>query len=794
MGNIKFMETDTANGPSPEGPPHEAVGAVDPVADHPGDGPAEEDAAQPASAEPLSNAPHGTQLEAGEDPDPDELGIALPMRHASVGASSSLQPARSRRQSSDSDDNVSVQSDESFTMRERQDAINTAHPFGIRLWKPALYKKRRSVEQNAEEDIHSEPNRVVPFAVRLGNVLWAVTFGLVLATTLFVLGLPIWCCAPFSVPAQRYASLMRQLALFFLWPFGKFVQLLYSDTYRDEDDGHGRPVADYLAWQQSQGAEQPSRLFFAPQRRRPSQLHAQRPRGASFRKQTRLFGRGSWTVARVFYYAGYYCVLVPVAGLVAGMCWLSVFGVPMARVIFHMLFHMRIHPLALRVRAAELPSAVDRSEDDYAVVLCTYRALGLKYYKYTVDGTNVMLLNMMFVVFVTIFDSAVTHVLPQSTLFLLSLVSIIPLAHFIGHAVASISAQSSMSMGATINAFFSTIVEVYLYLVALKQGKGELVEGSITGSVLAGVLLMPGLSMCAGAFNQKTQRFNPRSAGATSTMLLYTVVGVIAPTIFFAFYGPTNLRCEQLGGDERCFNSPIALHADDELYQRIIKPFGTLCAVVLFIAYAIGLMFTLRTHAAMIWNATAEECEQEGHEDGPNWGRKKSYFILLSATVLYAAIAEILVDSVDVVTENVSISQRMLGLTVFALVPNTTEFLNAISFALYGNVALSLEIGGAYALQVCLLQIPAVVLASQRHVSAHMGDALRKYVFVLLFPKWDTWSWVISMILYNHVHSEGRSNYFKGSILILAYLVLLAGFYFNDVVQSLIPGIEDFAF
>lgn len=51
----------------------------------------------------------------------------------------------------------------------------------------------------------------------------------------------------------------------------------------------------------------------------------------------------------------------------------------------------------------------------------------------------------------------------------MSLVGIVPLAYFIGQAVASISAQSSMGMGAAINAFFSTIVEVfYIVLPCLK--------------------------------------------------------------------------------------------------------------------------------------------------------------------------------------------------------------------------------------------------------------------------------------------------------------------------------------
>lgn len=64
-----------------------------------------------------------------------------------------------------------------------------------------------------------------------------------------------------------------------------------------------------------------------------------------------------------------------------------------------------------------------------------------------------------------------------------------------------------------------------------------------------------------------------------------------------------------------------------------------------------------------------------GGHDAPNWGRVKSAVILLGATVLYAIIAEILVNTVDVVLESVDIDEKFLGITLFALVPNTTEFL-----------------------------------------------------------------------------------------------------------------------
>ena len=37
-------------------------------------------------------------------------------------------------------------------MTECQDAINVAHPFGLKLWKPALYKKVGTIQIKAEDD------------------------------------------------------------------------------------------------------------------------------------------------------------------------------------------------------------------------------------------------------------------------------------------------------------------------------------------------------------------------------------------------------------------------------------------------------------------------------------------------------------------------------------------------------------------------------------------------------------------------------------------------------------------
>lgn len=137
-------------------------------------------------------------------------------------------------------------------------------------------------------------------------------------------------------------------------------------------------------------------------------------------------------------------------------------------------------------------------------------------------------------------------------------------------AVASISAQSSIGMGAVINASFGSIIEIVLYSIALTQAKGELVEGSIVGSLIAGVLLMPGFSMIGGAVRRKEQRFNARSAGVTSTMLIMAVIGVLTPTLFYEIYGSVRMDgCARVRMNDTVADDSIPARSSSSLAQAV---------------------------------------------------------------------------------------------------------------------------------------------------------------------------------------------------------------------------------
>ena len=48
----------------------------------------------------------------------------------------------------------------------------------------------------------------------------------------------------------------------------------------------------------------------------------------------------------------------------------------------------------------------------------------------------------------------------------------------------------------------------------------------------------------------------------------------------------------------------------------------------------------------------------------------------------------------------------------------------------------------------------------------------------LIFPRWDIIAIILSVFLMTYTYIEAKSNYHRGSILILSYLVLVSGFFY----------------
>ncbi|THH03260.1 hypothetical protein EW145_g6398 [Phellinidium pouzarii] len=914
-------------------------------------------------------------------------------------------------QNDQDDDAAHTERDDPLTLKDRQSLMNVDHPFGLPIWKPALYKKSRTVNRDAETALHATPTAYGERLLYPGNIAWAMLFGLWLSAICIFVSAVLF-VTPWG--GRRYAPLIYGLGWYLLWPFGKYVEG-FSGEDSDEDaelsdveSNHTiHPADDDIGEQTTPRIRSPSSTVNQQSPWSPLHQAASRDDDGSTERsplahnspsksygtmkqsgnpQLKHSGSNEWLGWATFWLF-LVSIVAPLMLCVCLICWFLVITIPMAKLNWALIKHMFQRPHSIRFCAAPPAIVVATPPDPSSsagqdgtaphktaftlksarlsagqvapsgspsstVLLCTYRATGFRYYKYTVGGVNIFFVNLMAVVFFAIADGlillpikdeyeksgrsvpAILNILASRALiFILSLASVIPLSYFIGMAVASISAQSSIGMGAVINATFGSIIEIILYAIALTEGKGHLVEGSIVGSLLAGVLLMPGASMCSGALHKKEQKFNAKSAGVTSTMLIMAIIGTLTPTLFYQTYGNFQLICDGCPKandvsplqkapwtcDHCYYEHPDPVH--DDFYQSTVKSLMYFCAAILLFSYLIGLWFSLRTHASQIWQnpqqlmhpldipiqpgqgrmtlhhrltqtgfvlpthrlnrkasdltaqvgddaqlraqtpglreqpssptatrrasqgpqthsavyaplmesvnhavkhsgmqpenmptddftravavATVsalrhqqvyshsparlrgsalgpgdglEESNDHGGHEAPSWSRTTSASVLLACTALYAAIAEILVDVVDVVLEGSGIDEKFLGLTLFALVPNTTEFMNAISFAMYGNIALSMEIGSAYALQVCLLQIPAMVAFSAWHNPMKMGTVAD--TFTLIFPRWDVIAIILSIFLLTYTYIEAKSNYHRGSILILSYIVLLSGFYF----------------
>lgn len=1011
-----------------------------------------------------------------DDGEDMERGVMSPNVEATTDGYRSDSEGSIRGDPEDSDD-ASPDDDEGVTVKDRQDAINIEHPFGLPIWKPALYRKSRSVTRNAEAALHSAPTGD-SHTLLTGNVFWLVAFGWWLGLLCLFASMLVSSAEILAGGRGGYGRLTRGLAWYIWWPFGKYVEgegapHEDSSSSDEEHEHHGHNdeennIANYGAASTSGGSRgalsastsssatvrqtASSALDMLPDEPRTPQAqssampqYADRKPGVSFAPGCKLgspdyenvpllgkppgtacfrkhVNRRAKLAGSLVYWPVFFLIIAPAMLTICIICWFLVITIPMAKLNWELLVLLWNRPLEIGFRPPptvpvyEPPLMSDPSENGNGdvsispsgftlrrvrvnagqvaptpgptstVLLCVYRAVGFQYYKYTVGGVNIIFINLIPVVIFAIVDGLI--VLPaverrrengQSVapwvefianpafVFFLGLASVIPLSYFIGMAVASISAQSSIGMGAVINATFGSIIEIVLYSIALKQGKGRLVEGSIVGSILAGVLLMPGMSMCSGAIKRKEQKFNAKSAGVTSTMLIMGIIGVLSPTMFYQSYGNFELRCEGCPGSggpvvnpadswrcERCWSQHPDL-ATDPFYQTHVKKLMYICAGILLLSYLIGLWFSLRTHASQIWqnpqqlmmtaqtehlqiaranlaritapnpilpvhskpqsihkgvspirsfsasstgpqspdvkqssslrgrnreessppgnvgtspvkygaqasprqplrpelterrpsgqtgepasqevpptgytpylhaleqsrnmesmglgpeltqedfrravrtlaavtamqNKTHPHMEEEvsGHE-APSWTRGMSAAVLLGCTLLYAAIAEVLVDVVDVVLHGSGVDEKFLGVTLFALVPNTTEFMNAMSFAMNGNIALSMEIGSAYALQVCLLQIPAMVAFSAWYKPEDFGDTVA--TFTLIFPNWDVIAIILGIFLLTYTYIEARANYHRGSILVLSYCVLILGFYFAPVRLSGDEGI-----
>jgi Ca2+:H+ antiporter len=331
--------------------------------------------------------------------------------------------------------------------------------------------------------------------------------------------------------------------------------------------------------------------------------------------------------------------------------------------------------------------------------------------------------------------------LNSTIIFIVSALSIIPLAGIMGEATGEISQYAGGKIGGFLNATFGNATELIISFFAIKSGLFDVVKASLIGSVIGNVLLVLGASMFFGGLKYKTQKFNKNVIEVTSSMLLFAAIGLSIPAIFT--YTTKN-------------NSIIN---PDKISTPQIFDLSLAVAIVMFIIYFLSLFFSFYTHKDIY----AVE-ETESHE--AKWSLKLSMFVLLTATIAIAFESEFLVSSVEPMTRAFGLSKFFVGIILIPIIGNAAEHSTAVIMSLKNKMDVAIEIALGSSLQIILFVTPLIIFISF-FFTKHMN---------IIFNEFELITLIVSVFIANKVSTDGQSNWLEGVQLLAVYIIIAISF------------------
>ncbi|MDX2097240.1 MAG: calcium/proton exchanger [Leptolyngbyaceae cyanobacterium bins.59] len=342
------------------------------------------------------------------------------------------------------------------------------------------------------------------------------------------------------------------------------------------------------------------------------------------------------------------------------------------------------------------------------------------------------------------------------TVFITAGIAIIPLAAWMGTATEEIAVVIGPSLGGLLNATFGNATELIIALVALRAGLIEVVKASITGSIISNLLLVMGFSMFLGGLRYKEQEFQSIIARVNASSMNLAVIAILLPTA---------MNFTSTGIDSRTLqNLSIAV------------------ATVLILVYILTLIFSMKTHTylydAGLADLAPNELAEANLADESHVGKvnlPKWIVVLLTATVFVAIESELLVETLEVATTRLGLTELFTGVILLPIVGNAAEHATAVTVAMKNKMDLSVSVAVGSSLQIALFVAPVLVLAGWL-----MGQPMD-----LNFNPFELVAVTVAVLIANSISSDGQSNWLEGVLLLAAYLVLGLAFYFHPVMEGI---------
>jgi Ca2+:H+ antiporter len=318
----------------------------------------------------------------------------------------------------------------------------------------------------------------------------------------------------------------------------------------------------------------------------------------------------------------------------------------------------------------------------------------------------------------------------------------VPVARLIVRSTEQLATYTGDAIGGLLNATFGNAPELIIALVALRAGLLDMVRASIAGAILANLLLALGIAFLLGGLRHHTQTYNATAARLYSSMMLIASISLTVPSAFSRFLAP-----------------------EETVREEMLLGIGL--AVLLLAAYALYLVFMLKTHPAEF---AGEKGAEDGHgHGGKRWSLPRAVGGLIAASVLAAWMSEVLVGAAQATGQALGMSEVFIGIVFLAIVGGAAESGSAIAMARNNRMDLAVGIALGSCIQIALFVAPVLVLASY---------FVAPQPLELSFSRAEVGALFMAVLIGALVAGDGRSNWYKGVQLITVYLIIALMFYF----------------
>ncbi|PKY05322.1 hypothetical protein P168DRAFT_234326 [Aspergillus campestris IBT 28561] len=344
--------------------------------------------------------------------------------------------------------------------------------------------------------------------------------------------------------------------------------------------------------------------------------------------------------------------------------------------------------------------------------------------------------------------------------FALNYIAMVPSANLLGFAGGELAKKLPKVLGVLLETTLSSVVEIVLFMVLIKNDSFVVIQAAILGSILANLLLCLGLCFFLGGFGREEQVFHEAVSEVGSGLLLVAGFGLLIPS---------------------AFNAAVLSKATAPLPEALLNEYtltiSRATAVLLLVAFLMYLFYNLHSHHSIF----DEVLEKDEHRDEDREEEKRRAKLTLVECLIAIAVslacvcmsAVFLVQEIEHIVER-GVPDNFMGLILVPLVEKAAEHLTAIDEAWDNQINFALFHCLGPSIQTALLNAPLVVIVGWG-LGKDMGLNFEIFMIVTV---------VLSILVVGNFLRDGKSNYLEGGLCVLIYVIIAVTTWYYPAVHE----------